>query len=105
MQWNKMKGFRVGALAGVAAMVVTVAGPAASANGTAAAIVDVGWPREFKNERGQLVVYQPQIDSWESYRKLQAEIRSLEIRQDKRLQSEERKRWRQFSRSMRKAQY
>jgi len=44
-------------------------------------------------------------ERWESYRKLQAEIRSLEIRQDKRLQSEERKRWRQFSKSMRKAQY
>ena len=44
-------------------------------------------------------------ERWESYRKLQAEIRSLEIRQDKRLQSEQRKRWRQFSRSMRKAQY
>ena len=44
-------------------------------------------------------------ERWESYRKLQAEIRSLEIRQDKRLKSEERKRWRQFSRSMRKAQY
>jgi ribosome biogenesis GTPase len=44
-------------------------------------------------------------ERWESYRKLQAEIRALEIRQDKRLLSEERKRWRQFSRSMRKAQY
>jgi ribosome biogenesis GTPase / thiamine phosphate phosphatase len=44
-------------------------------------------------------------ERWESYRKLQAEIRSLEIRQDKRLQSEQRKQWRQFSRSMRKAQY
>ena len=44
-------------------------------------------------------------ERWESYRKLQAEIRALEIRQDKRLQSEQRKRWRQFSRSMRKAQY
>ena len=44
-------------------------------------------------------------ERWESYRKLQAEIRSLEIRQDKRLRSEERKKWRQFSRSMRKAQY
>ena len=44
-------------------------------------------------------------ERWESYRKLQAEIRALEIRQDKRLRSEERKKWRQFSRSMRKAQY
>jgi hypothetical protein len=33
---------------------------------------DAGWPREFKNEKARLVVYQPQIDSWENYRKLKA---------------------------------
>ena len=42
---------------------------------------------------------------WESYRKLQAEIRALEIRQDKALQSAQRKRWRQLERSRRKVQY
>ena len=44
-------------------------------------------------------------ERWESYRKLQAEIRALEIRQDKRLRSEERKKWRQFSKSLRNTQY
>jgi ribosome biogenesis GTPase / thiamine phosphate phosphatase len=44
-------------------------------------------------------------ERWESYRKLQAEIRSLEVRQDKRLRSEERKKWRQFSKSLRNTQY
>jgi ribosome biogenesis GTPase / thiamine phosphate phosphatase len=42
---------------------------------------------------------------WASYRKLQAEIRALEIRQDKALRSEQRKRWRRFERSRRKVQY
>jgi ribosome biogenesis GTPase / thiamine phosphate phosphatase len=40
-----------------------------------------------------------------SYRKLQRELRALEIRQDARLQSEARKERRRFSRSMRKSSY
>ena len=41
-------------------------------------------------------------ERWESYRKLQRELRSLEIRRSKRLQSEERRRWRRVNKSMRK---
>lgn len=41
-------------------------------------------------------------ERWESYRKLQRELRSLEIRQSKRLQSEERRRWRRVHKSTRK---
>ena len=41
-------------------------------------------------------------ERWESYRKLQRELRSLEIRRSKRLQSEERRRWRRVHKSMRK---
>jgi ribosome biogenesis GTPase len=40
-----------------------------------------------------------------SYRKLQRELRALEIRQDARLRSEARKEWRRFSRSQRKSSY
>jgi ribosome biogenesis GTPase len=41
-------------------------------------------------------------ERWESYRKLQRELRSLEIRRSKRLQSEERRRWRRVNKNMRK---
>jgi ribosome biogenesis GTPase / thiamine phosphate phosphatase len=41
-------------------------------------------------------------ERWESYRKLQRELRSLEIRRSKRLQSEERRRRRRVHKSMRK---
>ncbi|MGH3030447.1 MAG: ribosome small subunit-dependent GTPase A [Gaiellaceae bacterium] len=41
-------------------------------------------------------------ERWESYRKLQRELRSLEIRRSKRLRSEERRRWRRVHKSMRK---
>ena len=41
-------------------------------------------------------------ERWESYRKLQRELRSLDIRRSKRLQSEERRRWRRVHKSMRK---
>jgi ribosome biogenesis GTPase len=44
-------------------------------------------------------------DRWDSYRRLQNEIRALEIRQDKALQSEQRKQWRRFAKSRRKVQY
>ena len=40
---------------------------------------------------------------WESYRKLQRELRALEVRQDGRLRAEERKARRRFERSRRKA--
>ncbi len=42
---------------------------------------------------------------WESYRKLQRELRALEIRQDGRLRMEARKERRRFARSMRKTKY
>ena len=38
---------------------------------------------------------------WQSYLKLQRELRALELKQDKRAKSEERKRWRQHSRARR----
>jgi ribosome biogenesis GTPase / thiamine phosphate phosphatase len=41
-------------------------------------------------------------ERWESYRKLQRELRSLEIRRSKRLQSEERRRWRRVNKNTRK---
>ena len=44
-------------------------------------------------------------ERWDSYRRLQAEIRALEIRQDKALRSEQRKQWRRFAKSRRKVQY
>lgn len=40
-------------------------------------------------------------ERWESYRKLQRELRALEIRRSKRLQSEERRRWRAVERRRR----
>ena len=42
---------------------------------------------------------------WESYRKLQRELRALEIRQDGRLQAEEKRKRRVFARSMRTTKY
>src|SRR3954452_5850996 len=33
---------------------------------------DAGWPREFVNDSGKLVLYQPQIDSWKSFRRIDA---------------------------------
>jgi hypothetical protein len=33
---------------------------------------DSGWPREYKDESGTLLIYQPQIDSWESFRRIEA---------------------------------
>src|SRR3954453_12496277 len=33
---------------------------------------DPGWPREFVNDSGKLVLYQPQIDSWKSFRRIDA---------------------------------
>jgi ribosome biogenesis GTPase len=38
---------------------------------------------------------------WQSYGKLQRELRALELKQDKRAKSEERKRWRRHSRARR----
>jgi ribosome biogenesis GTPase / thiamine phosphate phosphatase len=45
------------------------------------------------------------LDRWNSYSKLQRELRALEIRQDARLQSEERKARRRMARSFRKVSY
>ncbi|MCB2189288.1 MAG: hypothetical protein KQJ78_22960 [Deltaproteobacteria bacterium] len=36
----------------------------------AAAPADPGWPRVFQKDGRELLVYQPQIDSWENYQKL-----------------------------------
>jgi ribosome biogenesis GTPase / thiamine phosphate phosphatase len=44
-------------------------------------------------------------ERWESYRKLQRELRSLEIRRSKALQASERRRRRAFSRSLRRERY
>jgi len=44
-------------------------------------------------------------ERWSSYRKLQREIRALEIRKDARLRSEQRKKWAKFSKSRRKTVY
>jgi hypothetical protein len=38
--------------------------------GTKAYLQDVKYPRQFTNEGSVLVVYQPQVDSWEKYQKL-----------------------------------
>jgi ribosome biogenesis GTPase len=42
---------------------------------------------------------------WESYRKLQRELRALEIRQNGRLRAEEKRKRRVFARSMRTTKY
>jgi ribosome biogenesis GTPase / thiamine phosphate phosphatase len=44
-------------------------------------------------------------DRWASYAKLQRELRSLEVRRDKRLLAEERRRRRAFNRSLRRSTY
>jgi len=44
-------------------------------------------------------------ERWTSYKKLQREIRALEIRKDARLRSEQRKKWAKFSRSRKKTIY
>ena len=44
-------------------------------------------------------------ERWDSYRKLQRELRALEIRRDKALQAEQRRRWRAVQRSRRKTRY
>jgi ribosome biogenesis GTPase len=44
-------------------------------------------------------------ERWESYRKLQRELRALEIRRDKALQAEQRRRWRARQRSLRKSRF
>jgi len=76
MPWNEKKGRRASALAQFVGVVVGLAGPswAGTPISTPAAspVRDAGWPREYKSEKGRLVVYQPQIDSWENYRKLKA---------------------------------
>jgi ribosome biogenesis GTPase len=44
-------------------------------------------------------------ERWESYSKLQRELRALEIRRDKALQAEQRRRWRARQRSLRKTRF
>jgi len=36
------------------------------------AISDLGWPREYDHEEGQVVVYQPQLDEWKDFTTLTA---------------------------------
>jgi hypothetical protein len=31
---------------------------------------DIGWPRQFQNQNGTLIVYQPQVDEWKEYKDL-----------------------------------
>jgi hypothetical protein len=70
------QGCRASALAQFVGVVVSLAGPSWAGSPItappASPVRDAGWPREYKNEKGRLVVYQPQIDSWENYRKLKA---------------------------------
>jgi len=33
---------------------------------------DIGWPRQFQTDGGTLIVYQPQVDSWQDYKTLTA---------------------------------
>ena len=35
---------------------------------------DPGWPQEMSNDRGSMVVYQPQVDKWDDYLKLEARV-------------------------------
>ena len=35
---------------------------------------DPDWPREFSNENGKLVLYQPQVTSWDDFSRLDARI-------------------------------
>lgn len=43
-----------------------------SESGSVPLPADPGWPREFVNESGKLLLYQPQIDSWKSFQRLDA---------------------------------
>jgi hypothetical protein len=45
-----------------------------AAAGATFAAEDPGWPREIDVQGNRLVVYQPQIDSWENYSKLRARL-------------------------------
>ncbi len=33
---------------------------------------DPGWPRQYGDESGKLLIYQPQVDSWEAFRRMKA---------------------------------
>lgn len=35
---------------------------------------DPGWPQEMVNDRGKMVVHQPQVDKWEDYLRLEARV-------------------------------
>jgi hypothetical protein len=40
----------------------------------AAVASDLGWPREYVNENGKLVLYQPQVTSWDDFSRLEARM-------------------------------
>ena len=31
-----------------------------------------GWPRQYKTDAGELIIYQPQIQSWDNYSRMKA---------------------------------
>ena len=35
---------------------------------------DTEWPREYSNEKGKLVLYQPQVTSWGDFTRLKARM-------------------------------
>jgi hypothetical protein len=47
-------------------------GMTAQTGGETAADAELSWPREYVQDAGRLLVYQPQIDEWEGQRKLRA---------------------------------
>jgi len=51
----------------------------ASAMGVSAA-QDVGWPREKSNAGGTIIYYQPQLDEWKDFRRLEARMAISRLR-------------------------
>ncbi len=41
---------------------------------SAASAQDIGWPREVQNNNTALVYYQPQVDKWDNYKKLEGRL-------------------------------
>jgi hypothetical protein len=51
-------------------LILPIFAAAPDKSATASKPVDPGWPRQFKGNGQELVVYQPQVDSWDDYSKL-----------------------------------
>ena len=62
----------MGATALVAEESAQPAVEAAVATSDADAIEELGWPREYQHEEGEVVLYQPQLDEWVDYTTLTA---------------------------------